>query len=150
MKIKVSDLRSMITEAVANPGEYIYVTDLTFGDGVETLKVPGTQFGTKRELSQSREEKWKGLEEWKIKFFNRFGDLPLVKVDRALSSPDKEEYEVIGIDKSPADVRGMVQKYHEDTLAQHKKISDHEREWEEKRKQMRGGSHLAESKKKAH
>ena len=80
MKIKVSDLRSMIAEAVANPSEYTYVMDLTFGDDVERLKVPGVQFGTQRELQKSREERWKGLEEWKTKFFNRFGDLPLVNV----------------------------------------------------------------------
>ncbi len=104
MKIKVSDLRSMIAEAVANPSEYTYVMDLTFGDDVERLKVPGVQFGTQRELQKSREERWKGLEEWKTKFFNRFGDLPLVKVDRAFPDKATEEYEVIGIDKSPADV----------------------------------------------
>lgn len=150
MKIKVSDLRSMIAEAVAHPSEYTYVMDVTFGDDVERLKVPGVQFGTRRELQKSREERWKGLEEWKTNFFNRFGDLPLVKVDRAFPDKGTEEYEVIGIDKSPADVRGMVEKYHEDRAAQHKAIAKDEREWEEKRKQMRGGSHLAESKKKAH
>ena len=150
MKIKVSDLRSMIAEAVANPGEYTYVMDLTFGDDVEKLKVPGIQYGTRRELQKSREERWKGLEEWKTKFFNRFGDLPLVKVERISPEAGTEEYEVIAIDKSPVDVRGMVQKYHEDRAAQHKEIADYEKGWEEKRKQMRGGTHLAESKKKAH
>ena len=150
MKIKVSDLRSMIAEAVANPGEYTYVMDLTFGDDVEKLKVPGIQYGTRRELQKSREERWKGLEEWKTKFFNRFGDLPLVKVERISPEAGTEEYEVIAIDKSPVDVRGMVQKYHEDRAAQHKEIADYEKGWEEKRKQMRGGSHLDESKKKAH
>ena len=102
MKIKVSDLRSMIAEAVANPGEYTYVMDLTFGDDVEKLKVPGIQYGTRRELQKSREERWKGLEEWKTKFFNRFGDLPLVKVERISPEAGTEEYEVIAIDKSPA------------------------------------------------
>ena len=86
------------------------------------------------------------LHTWKKDFFNRFDDLPLVIVKE---TPNSVEYDVISVDKSPADVRGMVEKYHEDRVAQHKAITKDEREWEEKRKQMRGGSHLAESKKKS-
>jgi len=198
MKIKVSDLLSMIAEATRNPGEYVYVMDLAFPDGKDKIKLPGTdmmstsvisrdqlgmdlsgyepkeidegryagkiglfnaetgdwmrvgQFPIRRKTIEEIEdfvEEMEGgqLKTWKTDFFNRIGDLPLVIIDEG---PDFIEYEVISTDESPADTKGMVQKYHDDQGSLSKGISDTEEEWMEKRKRNLG-SRFEEGKKKA-
>ena len=198
MKIKVSDLLSMISEATRNPGEYVYVMDLSFPDGKDKIKLPGTDMISRRVISRDQlgmdlsgfepkemddrryvgkvglfnaetgewmkvgqapirrktieeiedfvEEMEGGqLKTWKTDFFNRIGDLPLVIIDEG---PDFIEYEVISTDESPADTKGMVQKYHDDQGSLSKGISDTEEEWMEKRKRNLG-SRFEEGKKKA-
>tara|TARA_R110002051_G_scaffold318023_1_gene399841 strand:+ start:364 stop:963 length:600 start_codon:yes stop_codon:yes gene_type:complete len=198
MKIKVSDLLSMISEATRNPGEYVYVMDLSFPDGKDKIKLPGEDMMSTRVISRDQlgidlsgfeakemdDRRYAGkvglfnaetgewmkvgqapirrktieeiedfveemeggqLKTWKTDFFNRIGDLPLVIIDEG---PDFIEYEVISTDESPADTKGMVQKYHDDQGSLSKGISDTEEEWMEKRKRNLG-SRFEEGKKKA-
>tara|TARA_R110000824_G_scaffold128248_2_gene289014 strand:- start:11633 stop:12232 length:600 start_codon:yes stop_codon:yes gene_type:complete len=198
MKIKVSDLLSMISEATRNPGEYVYVMDLSFPDGKDKIKLPGADMISRRVISRDQlgmdlsgfepkemdDRRYAGkvglfnaetgewmkvgqapirrktieeiedfveemeggqLKTWKTDFFNRIGDLPLVIIDEG---PDFIEYEVISTDESPADTKGMVQKYHDDQGSLSKGISDTEEEWMEKRKRNLG-SRFEEGKKKA-
>ena len=102
---------------------------------------------TIEEIESYKEELEGGqLTTWKTDFFNRVGDVPLVIVDE---DPNFIEYDVISVDEAPADVKGMVQKYHDDKAGRNKAIAASEEEWMEKRKRNLG-SRFEEGKKKAH
>ena len=54
MKIKVSQLLSMIAEATRNPGQYVYVMDLSFPDDKDKIKLPGSDLISRRVISRDQ------------------------------------------------------------------------------------------------
>ena len=54
MKIKVSQLLSMIAEATRNPGQYVYVMDLSFPDDKDKIKLPGADLISRRVISRDQ------------------------------------------------------------------------------------------------